>query len=591
MRPPSDSSLACDSTDAFGAYTRTAMDRPPSQPPASLRPWPTILLMLLCAMLYLPGLFALPVVDRDEARFVQATRQMIESGDFVTIRFQQEPRHKKPVGIHWAQASAVRVLRPVAGEQAIWPYRVPSLIGATLAVWLLYFFLRSLAGEGAALLAGALLASSVLLTAEAHLATTDALLLATVVAAQGSLMRRLLQPEQHPLGYSLLFWMAQALGVLIKGPIVPLASILTLAAWRLSGSRFRPLSLLHAWTGLPIALMIVLPWVVAVTRATGGSFFTDALAGDLFPKLISGQESHGFPPGYYLLLVTVTFWPGSLLAGFAFIGAWRRKGDPFTRFLLTWLVPTWVVFELVPTKLPHYVLPLYPALAALTAIAAVHWTTLSGSERVELPRRRSLAIGWVIWSLVTLALAAVIVGLPLALDGRFEPWSLLPVVGALLSVGVGVAIIRRLDAAVAMLMAMVLSSVLVVPPALSLVLPRVEALWPTRGVVRLIESEGQAASASGLPWAAVGDHEPSLVFALGTDMQLLGPARAAEALAAGQMCGVIIERSAREPFEDRGRALGLTVETIGTVRGVLISKGHRVELDVVTRAAAQRAEP
>lgn len=567
------------------------MDRPPSQPSASLRPWPTILLLLLCAALYLPGVFALPVVDRDEARFAQATRQMVDSGDFVTIRFQDEPRHKKPVGIHWAQAAAAGVFRAVAGEPAIWPYRVPSVIGATIAVWLLYFFLRSLLGEGAALLGGALLASSLLLTAEAHLATTDALLLATVVASQGSLMRRLLRPAEHPLAFSLLFWMAQAIGVLIKGPIAPLVSIMTLISWRLSGSRFRPLSLLHAWLGVPVALLMVLPWMIAVSRATGGSFFADALAGDLFPKLISGQESHGFPPGYYLLLVTATFWPGSLLAGFAFIRAWRRKGDALTRFLLAWLVPMWIVFELVPTKLPHYVLPLYPALAALTAMQAVRWTTLGGSERVDLPHRRSLVIGWGIWSLVTLALAALIVALPLVLDGRFEPWSLLPAAGGLICAGVAFAIIRRLDAAGAILAALALGSVLVVAPALALVLPRIDALWPTRSVVRLIESGGQAESVTGRPWAAVGDHEPSLVFALGVETRLLGPVRAAEALAAGQVCGVIVERGALKVFEDRARELELPLETIGAVRGVLISKGQRVELDVVKRAGFQRGEP
>src|SRR5215472_3669793 len=64
-----------------------------------------VLFSLLC---FLPGFFNIPPVDRDEARFAQATKQMIESGEFVDIRFQDEVRYKKPVGIYWLQAAAVR---------------------------------------------------------------------------------------------------------------------------------------------------------------------------------------------------------------------------------------------------------------------------------------------------------------------------------------------------------------------------------------------------------------------------------------------------------------------------------------------------
>ena len=64
--------------------------------------------LLLCALLlFLPGFFTIPPVDRDEARFAQATKQMVESGDYVDIRFQEDVRYKKPVGIYWLQSAAV----------------------------------------------------------------------------------------------------------------------------------------------------------------------------------------------------------------------------------------------------------------------------------------------------------------------------------------------------------------------------------------------------------------------------------------------------------------------------------------------------
>src|SRR5688500_4135790 len=75
----------------------------------------------------LPGLIGMPVLDRDEARFAQASAQMIESGDYVSIDFQDEPRAKKPVGIYWMQAAAVDALSGVE-KREIWAYRLPSLL-------------------------------------------------------------------------------------------------------------------------------------------------------------------------------------------------------------------------------------------------------------------------------------------------------------------------------------------------------------------------------------------------------------------------------------------------------------------------------
>ena len=93
---------------------------------------PYLLLALLCLGLYAPGLASLPVTDRDEARFAQATRQMLETRDFIAIRFQDEARNKKPGGIYWLQAAAVALLSD-ADSNAIWPYRLPSALGATVA--------------------------------------------------------------------------------------------------------------------------------------------------------------------------------------------------------------------------------------------------------------------------------------------------------------------------------------------------------------------------------------------------------------------------------------------------------------------------
>ena len=96
---------------------------------------PRLLLTLFCVLLWLPGFFTLPPGDRDESRFVQASKQMIETGDWVRIRNGVEERNRKPIGIHWMQASTAAAAQAVGvGATAVWPYRVPSALGGLLAV-------------------------------------------------------------------------------------------------------------------------------------------------------------------------------------------------------------------------------------------------------------------------------------------------------------------------------------------------------------------------------------------------------------------------------------------------------------------------
>src|SRR6266403_3559072 len=98
---------------------------------------PYALLTALCLLLYLPGLASIPPLDRDEARFAQASRQMLETGDFLRIRFQDEARNKKPIGVYWLQAAAVAAFS-TPDSTAIWPYRLPSVAGALIAALLIF---------------------------------------------------------------------------------------------------------------------------------------------------------------------------------------------------------------------------------------------------------------------------------------------------------------------------------------------------------------------------------------------------------------------------------------------------------------------
>ena len=346
----------------------------------------TAFLMLCSLLLFLPGFFNIPPIDRDEARFAQATKQMVETGDFVDIRFQDEVRYKKPVGVYWLQAAVVETASALGLPRAqarVWLYRVPSLIGAIGAVLLTYWTALAFVTRRGAILAALILGSSVLLGVEARLAKTDAMLLFTVVAAMGALARVYLSwqrgedPVHPPWTWPVIFWTALAGGILLKGPLILMFAALTIGTLAIFDRTATWLWRLRPVWGLMWLLVLVLPWFVAIFWRAGDTFFADSIGGDMISKL-AAQETHGAPPGLYLLLFWVTFWPGAPLAGMAVPSVWRARREPGAQYLLAWLVPSWIVFELVLTKLPHYVLPLYPAIAILT-VGALERRILSRS--------------------------------------------------------------------------------------------------------------------------------------------------------------------------------------------------------------------
>jgi 4-amino-4-deoxy-L-arabinose transferase-like glycosyltransferase len=538
-------------------------------------------LILLCLMLYLPGLTTLPPVDRDEARFVQATRQMLESKDFVRIRFQEKPRHKKPIGIYWLQAATV-AMTGSSRTNHVWPYRLPSLLGALAAVLITFAFGKSLFDRKTGLLAGMLTASSLLLVVEAHQATTDAALLATVVAAQGSLASlyvRARRGETVGWGIPILFWTAQGIGILIKGPITPLVSlvtILTLLTVDRKVSHFRGLRLK---LGLPLTAVIVCPWAIAITLATDGTFFTDALRSDLLPKLISGHESHGFLPGYYLLLVALTFWPGSLFLGPAMRQAFKRRSRMGERFCLAWIIPVWFVFELIPTKLPHYILPIFPALSLITARLLIAGT----KDAWDLSRWGLARVGFVLWVVVSVALTVTIVAFPVYIDDRFDMLTLWPALAIVLMLVLTAWNAFRGRLVEAGIVAAVLAA-LVLAPTLHVIMPNADGLWLSRSVARAVERYGE--SFSGLPpvVAAAGYHEPSLVFLCGTDTKLVSAHQAALHLRQNPGGLALIRERKDDLFHKTLSGSNGSVRLLERIKGFNYTKGERMTLNLYGRS-------
>lgn len=528
------------------------------------RRWRYGLLTLVALAFFLPGFFSIPPVDRDESRFAQATKQMLETGDLVDIRFQDQARHKKPAGIYWLQAAAVSL----TGERdAIWAYRLPSLISAVAAVLLTAAIGGMLFGTGVGFAAGAIMAASVLLNVEARTAKTDAALLAFALTAL-ALMIRVIQERTRAALSAWGFWAALGAGFLVKGPILflPVAGLGLAESWRRRGlgwiARLRPL------TGLVLFAIVAAPWFVAIGMATDGSFFAESIGKDMLAKVAGGQESHGAPPGLYLALAPLTFWPFSLLGLLALPWIWRSRRRGEVILLLGWALLTWIVFALTPTKLAHYVLPAYPALAILAAAA------LADADSAGPRWWRWTAFG--LWGVVTLALALAmpVMGIEIGLPFGVAWLAGILLVAALHAgyrLSIGGASARHLIGLG--LLAMVFSGA---------VFGRfIPSLDPAFVAPRLVEALPERAGCE-RPWlASAGFTEPSLVFLTETRTVLGGGAAAADHLATHPQCGVAaVETRQRDAFLDRVGASGQKVAAMETVAGFNYARGRPVEITI-----------
>ena len=541
-----------------------------------------IVLLVAVLLNILPGFFAIPPSDRDESRFAQATKQMLETGDYVDIRFQDEVRYKKPVGIYWMQAAAVKIGSALGIRDAlttIWLYRLPSLFGALSAVLLTYWTALAFVTQRAAVLAGLMMATCILLSFEGRIAKTDAVLLASVVAAMGALARAYLPEQRKWLGpqsvwlIPAIFWTALAAGVLLKGPVIPMVVGLTIGTLVVIDRSGGWLMALRPAFGIAWFALLVLPWFLAIVLRSGESFFAEAIGHDLVSKLASGQESHGAPPGYYLALFWVTFWPGAALAGLAASAVWSARREPGAKFLIAWIVPSWIVFEIVITKLPHYVLPLYPAIAILIA-GIVDGRMLSS--------RPWLKRGTMWWFLIPLifGIAGIVALLVIGRQFGLLVW---PVIGASVVMGLLAWQLCEADGAGHSLMRAAVAAILLTVAVFGLILPAMQQLFPSATLAGIMRESGCTEPVA----AAAGYHEPSLVFLAGTATRLTDAAGAADFLHGGDCRFAFIESRQERAFAQRADALGVQYFPGRRIEAINTGSGRQITIAVYRSGAAR----
>ena len=545
------------------------------------------IVIAVLGLFVLVGHHSVPAMDRDESRFAQASKQMLDTGDFVTVRFQDELRAKKPAGIYWLQSGSAAIL----GEDAIASYRLPSLIALLLVMFSTYLVGCTLYKPPRAILAAGAVGSALVVFAEAHLAKTDSVLLLLCMAQQYGLLRTY-QSWRHGWRASyhayLWVWLPMAAAILVKGPVAPLLAVTTVVPLLLWHRSLGWIRLLRLWRGVAIICVITLPWAILVTLATDGAFLDIAFRGDFLAKVASGQESHGAPPGTYLALSLVLLWPASLLLPRAAAQISLLLAHVESRFLLAWAVPFWVVMEFVPTKLPHYTMPVVPALMIL-AVCAVN-APLPGQTRAQgvmggvgaMAARAAvficelgvLAVGPV------LGMAALWVAVQYGgtSGGRAFSFAILAALAgmAVMVCGVRWQMTRGVRRASMVLAAGAVFHLVVFAG----LLPSLSRLHVSRAIDQAVRDERPAPQAI----AAAGYHEPSLVFHLGQNLLLVDGAEAALFLAEAPGGLVILEERQRQAFLDTAQRLGLRLAEIEQIEGFNYSKGRSVRIFLYSAA-------
>ena len=541
--------------------------------------WEDILLILLLACtLYFPGIGRIPLFDRDEPRFAQAAREMLNSGNFIVPRFDGVLRPDKPPVIYWLMDISYKFF----GVNTM-AARLPSVIFGSMTLLLVYWIAGKRLGRLTGLLAALMLSVTALFFAETRLATADSVMICFTTLTMGCLWsawdswnRSVVPGQFHPQVHTLenmedgqllnqalpaaagnfpwkmaaVFWAAMAAGILTKGvtPIFVLCTVLALSVFTgrlpgelkkadlkkpfgslsklltaaVGGGNWRWVGNLRPIRGLIFLFILICPWFIAAWLATHGKLITQMLDQNLVQRTTSGLQHHGAPPGFYLATIWVTFWPWSVLlvpAAYHLIRRVRGRtaivlDRTAYQFLLAWIIPAWIVFELIATKMVQYVLPLYIPLIILCADTLVQsWHRMTD----VLGAAWFAAARWV-WMGIWIFLGLFVVGaawkLLVPLHG-VEFKFMVPTAAALIAVGVAGAMSWNRPAwpfvtvftfAVALLLADSIS------------LPAIRQI----AISRRAGMDMQLLAQRGYHLAAAGYIEPTLVFYSGGNVKLFG---------------------------------------------------------------------
>jgi 4-amino-4-deoxy-L-arabinose transferase-like glycosyltransferase len=458
--------------------------------------------------------------DADEPRYAQATREMLVSGDFISPTFNGEDRFQKPVLIYWLMAIPMGLF----GEGEFTARAVSGISGA-LSVSLLFCFALQLGcGRREALAVAVMTGLYCLFLLVSKAAVIDATLTVMIVAIMLLLWRQLtlgFSPERH-IG----IWALLGLSILLKGPPGPvIVGLAVLVYW--IWNRWRPVDgamqrapmpqhLVRWVSGFLVVLAICLSWGIAIGLRSNWEFYSFAVGDQVGERITTAKEGHEGPFFFYLLVLLPALFPFTGLFVASLRWSIRQARTPAMRYLWCWIVPSFIAFSVISTKLPHYILPLLPAMGLMMGLWLVQVSDAEDNRLLGWWKAGAI-ITWVVGGLIGF-------GLPVgAVLGRI-PGLLLPaiIVAMLLlatsAIG-GLEILRtRVMRAFAVLATGWVLAMLVI---LTWALPTLDAVRPSRNLTRWIHENAPA----GAHYIAADYKVSSLPFNYGQPVEMVSNAR------------------------------------------------------------------
>lgn len=326
-----------------------------------------------CVLFHVIGSWSVPLIDRDEPRFAEASREMIERGDYIVPYFNNQLRLDKPPLAYWSQVASFRIF-----GRNDFAARFPSAIAAALVAMSILAWAQRIGGERVGWWAAIVFTLSLQTFVHAKAAVADMWLVLFVTLA-------------HWAGYELLqdrktkwwwvFYVSLAFGFLAKGPIA-WTPLLTIAAMKFFSRDVDPSTALRTSLakrfkfirGILLMLAIVALWGVPALIQTHGEFLRIGIGRHVIGRSFSAMESHGSNSlwiyllllPFYFVTIFASFFPWSIKLPTVAKKLWRQR-DKIDIYLLSGAAVIFVIFTLVKTKLPHYTLPAFPLIALLAA--------------------------------------------------------------------------------------------------------------------------------------------------------------------------------------------------------------------------------
>ena len=539
-----------------------------------------IILGFLALICFFSTLNMIPPLDRDESRYIQATVQMLETKDFVNINFLESPRLKKPPGIYWLQAISAVGIKNIffLDSVPIWAFRIPSAIGASVSIWVTFLLGQFLFGRAQGLIAALLLMSSPIVIMESHIAKTDSVLLALFLCALYILVKIVFYADKKlpkPSDITIFaFWIIMSFTFLIKGPIALVILLLTIISYKVLKEpiNFKDLKPIM---GIILFMLIILPWFILINSGNNNDVLFNTIKKDMVLKLVSVQESHGAPPGSYLLSSILTAWPIALFIIPSSLWCFKNKDNKSVKFLLCSLIPSWLFFEIIPTKLLHYVLPLLPSFAILTAAMII--------SSVKGIKFRSISENYIFKFLSALPFlgGAIIAAGIIYIGNRYGEGltlSILLIASIYLFSSFLCGYFLYIKSFIKAALVVIICNIIALKLLIILIPNQLQKIWISERIYSQIQDKDLSEV-----FLLLGYSEPSLILRLGSQTKIVSSNNEAIDLILNKKINyIIIEKFYLDQFKNLSEKNGIAINAIGnSILGFNYSKGKNVEVIVM----------